>query len=743
MRSAEEGTATIDDGHATEEPPERGLIIHMFSIHGLIRGHDLELGRDADTGGQTKYVVELARALGRCEGVAQVDLFTRRVADDRLSGDYDEPVEEIGDNARIIRIRAGGRRYRRKELLWPTLDAFVDGVLRWNRDNDVRPDLVHGHYADAGYVALELSSALAVPFVFTGHSLGRNKRDVLGKAGLSDKEIEKQYKIDYRIQVEEELLRKADLVIASTRHEIERGYELYEAHRSASYEMIAPGIEVEHFYPWFYDQDTSFDPGDEVVEARVRMKRELDRFLNDTDKPLILAISRPDRRKNIDGLIRAYGEDKELQRIANLAVFAGVRKDIEEMDDNEREVLTRLLLDMDRYDLYGKLALPKKHAPDKDIPVLYRIAAASRGVFVNPALVENFGITLIEAASSGLPVVSTDHGGPKDIIGTCECGELVDTRETDQIQAALKRILVDDEAWERYSRNGIDRAREHYSWQAHASRYLEAVRPLTTKEVTDLTEHSWRSDVGRSLQRQERLLVADIDGTLVGPDGPDPEGLSDLAAKLAAHGIGFGVASGRRLELVEEAIEAFGLPQPEVLICGVGTEIRYGADRVEDRGYRHHLNANWDPDAVWEAVTSLGVEPQPPENQTHLKLSFYLEDEARLKEVDAALDERHLRRATVWSHGRFLDLLPHRAGKGQAIRYLAHRWGIDPGCVAVAGDSGNDLDMLRGRFAGIVVGNHDPELEALRGARRVYFAEAEHVHGILEGLREYGMIDAA
>lgn len=736
-----EGSDATTDAPADEPSGERGLVIHMFSIHGLIRSHDLELGRDADTGGQTKYVVELARALGRCEGVAQVDLFTRRLDDPRVSSDYGQEVETIGERARLVRIRAGGSKYRRKELLWPTLDAFVDGVLRWNRQNGVRPDVVHGHYADAGYVALELASALAVPFVFTGHSLGRNKREVLGNAGVGEKDIERQYKVQHRIEVEEELLRKADLVIASTQHEIERGYELYDAHRSATYEMIPPGTEIERFYPWFYDQDGGFDPGDEVVEARVRMKRELDRFLNEPDKPLILAISRPDKRKNIDGLIKAYGEDKELQQIANLAVFAGVRKDIEEMDDNEREVLTRLLLDMDRYDLYGKLALPKKHAPDTDIPVLYRIAAASRGVFVNPALVENFGITLIEASSSGLPVVSTDHGGPKDIIGNCESGELVDARDTQEIQDALRRILVDEELWDEYSRAGIEGVREHYSWQAHATSYLEAIRPLTSKPLADLKEDAWRSDVGRSLQLQERMLISDIDGTLVGANGPDAEGLAELMETLARHGIGFGVASGRGLHLVEEALRDHGLPDPEVIVCGVGTEIRYGPERLPDRGYMRHLNARWEPDDVWEVVTSLGLEPQPEENQTRLKLSFYLEEEERLRKVEAALDERGLRRATIWSHGRFLDVLPHRAGKGNAIRYMAHRWGVDPRCIAVAGDSGNDADMLRGRFAGIVVGDHDAELEPLRGSRRIYFADAPHVHGILEGLREYGMVE--
>jgi sucrose-phosphate synthase len=57
------------------------MYILMLSIHGLIRGHDLELGRDADTGGQTKYVVDLARALGERADVSRVDLVTRRVVD--------------------------------------------------------------------------------------------------------------------------------------------------------------------------------------------------------------------------------------------------------------------------------------------------------------------------------------------------------------------------------------------------------------------------------------------------------------------------------------------------------------------------------------------------------------------------------------------------------------------------------------------------------------------------------------
>ena len=64
-----------------ENADNKKLYILLISIHGLIRGQDLELGRDADTGGQTKYVLDLARSLSASENVAQVDLVTRRIED--------------------------------------------------------------------------------------------------------------------------------------------------------------------------------------------------------------------------------------------------------------------------------------------------------------------------------------------------------------------------------------------------------------------------------------------------------------------------------------------------------------------------------------------------------------------------------------------------------------------------------------------------------------------------------------
>ncbi|NNK93175.1 MAG: glycosyl transferase family 1, partial [Desulfobacterales bacterium] len=111
--------------------PRDGLYIMCISLHGLIRNDSPELGRDADTGGQVKYVLELARTLGALADVSRVDLVTRFIKDKNVSSDYSVPTENISENARIVRLRCGGRKYIRKELLWPHLEEFIDNGIKY------------------------------------------------------------------------------------------------------------------------------------------------------------------------------------------------------------------------------------------------------------------------------------------------------------------------------------------------------------------------------------------------------------------------------------------------------------------------------------------------------------------------------------------------------------------------------------------------------------------------------------
>ncbi|MBW2429388.1 MAG: glycosyltransferase, partial [Deltaproteobacteria bacterium] len=349
--------------------------IQMFSVHGLLRAENMQLGHDADTGGQIKYVVELGKALSQSENIERVELFTRLIDDKAVSEDYARPVEHINDKFSVVRMQCGGKKYMRKERLWPHLDEYVDRIIKYIKRQNAIPDIVHGHYPDAGYVAMQLAQIFGLPFVYTGHSLGRSKLQRLIAEGMKEDVIIKKYKIDYRIQTEEEVLKEADLIIASTNQEVTEQYGQYENKDMPAYHVIPPGLDIEKFYPFYHDMLPEAAKEEIELYAQASMLEELNRFFMHPDRPLVLSLCRPDKRKNIAGLIKAYGEDLELQSMANLAVFAGIRKDISAMEDNERDVLTEILLLMDKYDLYGKIAIPKKHDFEHEVPELYRIAA--------------------------------------------------------------------------------------------------------------------------------------------------------------------------------------------------------------------------------------------------------------------------------------------------------------------------------------------------------------------------------
>ena len=82
-----------------------------------------------------------------------------------------------------------------------------------------------------------------------------------------------------------------------------------------------------------------------------------------------------------------------------------------------------------------------------------------------------------------------------------------------------------------------------------------------------------------------------------------------------------------------------------------------------------------------------------------------------------------------------------RGGSDLSLRHLLWKWGFSPEHVLVAGDSGNDAGMLLGKTLGVVVGNYSSELEFLRKRPRIYFAEASHAAGILEGIHYYQFLN--
>ena len=709
------------------EEPSNGLYIMLISVHGLIRGHDLELGRDADTGGQIKYVVELARALSDNPKIGRVDLVTRQVFDKKVDAGYAEPVEKLTDKASIIRLSCGPRRYLRKEVLWTYLDGFIDNILQHLRNIGSVPDVIHGHYADAGYVSTRLVQLLGVPSMFTGHSLGRVKRERLLEQGAKQENIERQYNFNQRIEAEEITLGNASLVVTSTNQEVNEQYILYDNYQPRRMTVIPPGVDLSQFHP---QRRTQFQSAP--------IKSELDRFLINPKKPIILALSRPDERKNIATLVRAYGENPQLRALANLVLIAGNRDDLSTMEKGPREVLTNILLLIDRYDLYGLMAYPKHHDQD-DVADLFRIAAKSRGMFVNPALTEPYGLTLVEAAASGLPLVATEDGGPQDIIARCKNGLLVNPLDSDAMAEAMLEVLANKMQWSRWSKNGEKAANKYYSWESHVNKYISAVETVISKSrrITDVSVSK-----KNRLPMIDRIIVCDIDNTLIG----DAEGLESLLMLIAkSEGkVGLAVATGRRIDSAVKILKKFGVPTPDIFITSVGSEIHYGHRMVKDMHWPQHIDYRWRPDAIMEILATFeGLKLQPKSEQRAHKISYLVDRQknSSIRKISQQLRKRDIHAKVIYSHGAYLDLLPVRASKGLAVRYISMKWGIEPNRILVAGDSGNDADMLSGNTLGVVVGNHSAELKRLRDRPQIYFANASYARGVEEGLHHYGFLD--
>ncbi len=702
------------------------LYICLISIHGLIRGHNLELGRDADTGGQTLYVVELAQALSRQPGVGRVDLVTRKVVDSRVSEDYAKSVEMIDDRFRIVRIDAGPEEYIAKEQLWDHLDGFADNLALYFQEQGAVPDILHSHYADAGYVGSLLSNRFGVALVHTGHSLGRVKLNRFLDSGLSNEEIEERFNMTRRIQAEEMTLATAQRVITSTRQEVHEQYEFYDYYQPEQMLVVPPGTDLGKFQP--SEQTDLDDP----------LFFELTRRLKDPDKPIILALSRADKRKNTSALVEAYGRTPQLQELANLVVVAGNRDDIEDLDEGAREFFQELLFTIDRHDLYGRVALPKHHERSQ-VPLIYRLAAATRGVFVNPALTEPFGLTLIEAAASGLPIVATEDGGPRDIIANCQNGLLIDPLEPDAIAEALLKLLQDDDFWLTCRENGLKGVRKHYSWDAHASRYLEHVAPLA--ERTEPLK--FRSVVMSSGSYRDRVFVSDLDLSMIGDD----QALQELISLLRKHRSStlLVLATGRRLDSALKLMKAHRIPEPHVLITSSGTEIYYSPELVADIAWARHIDHHWTPHLVRKILSDVpGLKLQPRHEQSRFKLSYYIDPEqVDIEEITSLLHQHEQSVHVQVAFGQFLDILPMRASKGLALRYLPALKYIPLERVFVAGGSGADEDMMRGNtLAAVVANRHEEEMSGLVDLERIYFSGQPYAAGILEALDYYDFFGA-
>lgn len=669
--------------------------ILAIALGGCLRGVP-RYGITEDTGGHITYVLGACTGLAMRADVSSIEIVTRRFDHPAFGAIHMQGHENLAPGLSITRIDSGNLSYLTKDALANDLPAFTASLIADLRTREQLPDIIHAHFSDAAIVADAIRDALNIPYIYTAHSLGIDKRNATG-APCSD--------LAQRIEQEDYAIASADAIIGSSRDECERQLNAYSRSDECKVHRVSPGIQ----------QIPAND--DDLAAARSLIEP----FLRSLERPLILAIARPVRKKNLAGLVKAYAETPGLRDKANLVILPGLRECVGAGEAELVAVMRELIDLVDGHDLHGHVAYPRQHC-QKGVRGLYALAAGQRGVFVNPALTEPFGLTLLEAAVHGLPVVATRNGGPSDIVGELRHGLTIDPCDTSAMGAAIERLLSDRELWHRSSANARG-AIGAFTWDSYADGFVQVARTIKRRSITDLTRCKPR-----------HLLVCDIDNTLTG--------CSHSARRLANFlrgrtDLAFGVATGRSLIEARRLLCEWGLPDPTVWISAVGTEIHWDRDsKLEsDDGYATLIENSWASGAVVGTLDNIpGLTLQPAIEQRAFKRSYFLDRPGDVAIVAARLDAAKLKARIVFSHDNLLDILPYKAGKGAAVRHVARMFGLPMSSVIVAGDSGNDIDMLAECPNGIIVANHEPALLVALENSGAYLANHAHAAGVLEGL---------
>jgi sucrose-6F-phosphate phosphohydrolase len=267
------------------------------------------------------------------------------------------------------------------------------------------------------------------------------------------------------------------------------------------------------------------------------------------------------------------------------------------------------------------------------------------------------------------------------------------------------------------------------------------------------------------------LLCSDLDRTLI-PNGTEEESpqARPLFSHLAAHPqLRLAYVSGRDRKLVKDAIADFDLPEPDFVIGDVGTTLYHveGGRWQMNQGWQREIGRDWHGrgyDDITRLLADLDgkdLELQPPEKQNRYKVSYYTDPSINprtLKQrISDILDNHNIATHIIWSRDDaentgLLDILPRRANKLRAIRFLMNEKAVEESNTVFAGDSGNDLDVLVSGLQAVLVNNAAEDVRKTARRRlaekglndRLYLAKGgfkgmngNYAAGVLEGLAHF------
>ncbi|MFI6444502.1 HAD-IIB family hydrolase [Kitasatospora sp. NPDC050543] len=237
-------------------------------------------------------------------------------------------------------------------------------------------------------------------------------------------------------------------------------------------------------------------------------------------------------------------------------------------------------------------------------------------------------------------------------------------------------------------------------------------------------------------RRPSKVLVTDLDGTLLGGDRTDRRRLRDALARHPEVTVVF--ATGRALSSVRELLRDPLVPRPRWIIADVGASVIDGATLTPVEPLQSRLRAGW-PGA--ERVRAALRHIPGPAYQRGVaqdgRCSFHLRPEQLTRQLTDAV--RALGCGWLYSADRYFDVLPAGADKGAATAALAAEQGWPMSSVLVAGDSLNDLSLFGLGAHGVIVAGAEPALlDAVPEADTVHRPDRPGAAGILSALQELG-----
>ncbi len=487
--------------------------IAIISPHGWFAQKNV-LGKP-DTGGQVIYILDQVRALEKylieriqltgLDVKPKILVFTRLIPDagDTTCNKAKEKIYET-QNSWIIRIPFVDKdlnvikHWISRFHIWPYLEKFSeDSSTMLLSEFQGRPDLIIGNYSDGNLVATLLSKKLDVIQCTIAHALEKTKYLF---SDMYWEDMEHDYNFSLQFTADILSMNKSDFIITSTQQEIigtEYSMGQYESYQFFSmprlyqvesginlfapkFNVIHPGVNENIYFP-YYETEKRIKNKTKKWEKQLFSDVSDDIYgrLDDPQKIPVFTMARFDKIKNITGLIEAFGMSKKLQKSCNLIFAAGTINIDQSQDAEERDEISKAYYLIDKYKLKGKVRwLP---SIDKlDTGEVYRIIADYKGIFVQPAHFEAFGLTILEAMLSGLPTFGPKFGGPIEIIEDRVSGYLVNTSKPELIADDIEEFLDicnnDTEYWKMISENGITRVKESFNWKSYSETLINLTK---------------------------------------------------------------------------------------------------------------------------------------------------------------------------------------------------------------------------------------------------------------------------